>query len=100
MGWALEPISNPVSSTPITRVTYIIQEPVKGWMSGLNKKSIARRPLIIALVHDYLKSKAERNLDHHHQISSSSSFTKRPSVLQHSVSSCINHQYQYNHHHK
>ncbi|KAI9305338.1 hypothetical protein BJ944DRAFT_201220 [Cunninghamella echinulata] len=95
MGWALEPISNPGSSTPITRVTYIIQEPVKGWMSGLNKKSIARRPLIIALVHDYLKSKAERVfLDHHHHLSSSSSsdsFTKRPSVLQHSISSCINH---------
>lgn len=53
----LEPIRGP---TPTTRVTYVIQENMKGWMSGFAKKSLARRPLVIALVNDYLQKKAER----------------------------------------
>ncbi|KAI7886802.1 hypothetical protein K492DRAFT_155732 [Lichtheimia hyalospora FSU 10163] len=56
-GWVLEPIRGP---TPTTRVTYVIQENMKGWMSGFAKKSLARRPLVIALVNDYLQKKAER----------------------------------------
>ncbi|ORY94951.1 hypothetical protein BCR43DRAFT_526075 [Syncephalastrum racemosum] len=56
-GWILEPVRGP---TQATRVTYVIQESTKGWMSGFAKKSLARRPLVIALVNDYLQRKSER----------------------------------------
>ncbi|KAI8069946.1 hypothetical protein BC940DRAFT_331950 [Gongronella butleri] len=52
LGWALEPVATG------TRVTYFVQEAIKGWMSGLTKKSLARRPLAIAAIHDYLKTKS------------------------------------------
>lgn len=53
----MQPIRGP---TPATRVTYVIQENLKGWVPGFAKKSLARRPLVIALINDYLLRKAER----------------------------------------
>jgi hypothetical protein len=43
-----------------TKVTYITQENIKGWIPGLTKKSLARKPLIIASIDNYLKKKADR----------------------------------------
>ena len=51
------------TSPPSTKVTYITQESVKGWIPGLTKKSLARRPLVIADVQNYLHQKAERSKD-------------------------------------
>ncbi|OZJ02021.1 hypothetical protein BZG36_05225, partial [Bifiguratus adelaidae] len=56
-GWILEPLrTSPIS----TRVTFVIQESMKGWVPNFAKKSLARRPLVIAHVDAYLKKKAER----------------------------------------
>ncbi|KAI9482621.1 hypothetical protein BDB00DRAFT_158641 [Zychaea mexicana] len=57
-GWVLQPISG--GPTPATRVIYVIQENMKGWVPGFAKKSLARRPLAIALVNEYLQKKSER----------------------------------------
>lgn len=43
-----------------THVTYLTQENIKGWIPGLTKKSLARKPLIIASIDSYLQKKAER----------------------------------------
>lgn len=43
-----------------TKVTYITQENIKGWIPGLTKKSLARKPLIIASIDNYLKKKSDR----------------------------------------
>lgn len=48
--------THPVS----TKVTYITQESIKGWIPGLTKKSLARKPLIIASIDTYLRKKADR----------------------------------------
>ncbi|KAL0093496.1 hypothetical protein F4703DRAFT_1730878, partial [Phycomyces blakesleeanus] len=56
-GWVLKPLQ---TSPPSTKVTYITQESVKGWIPGLTKKSLARRPLVIAAVNTYLQQKADR----------------------------------------
>ncbi|CAO3600881.1 unnamed protein product [Absidia cylindrospora] len=77
MGWVLEPISS--GAVPLTKVTFVIQEPVKGWMSGLTKKSMARRPLIvISSVHNYLKAKSERQAA---QQEWCGTLKKRPSLM-------------------
>ncbi|ORZ15877.1 hypothetical protein BCR42DRAFT_438120 [Absidia repens] len=77
MGWVLEPISS--GAVPLTKVTFVIQEPVKGWMSGLTKKSMARRPLIvISSVHNYLKAKSERQAA---QQEWCGTIKKRPSLM-------------------
>ncbi|GAA5800734.1 hypothetical protein HPULCUR_006170 [Helicostylum pulchrum] len=56
-GWVLRQLS----TTPIsTKVTYITQESIKGWIPGLTKKSLARKPLVIASIDSYLKKKADR----------------------------------------
>ncbi|KAI9489362.1 hypothetical protein BDB00DRAFT_876449 [Zychaea mexicana] len=57
-GWILKPLH---TTPPSTKVTYITQESVKGWIPGLTKKSLARRPLVLADVHKYLQQKAERS---------------------------------------
>ncbi|KAI9312749.1 hypothetical protein BX666DRAFT_2031054 [Dichotomocladium elegans] len=57
-GWILQPIRG--SPLPSTRVMYVIQESVKGWVPAFAKKSFARRPLVIALVNEYLEKKANR----------------------------------------
>ncbi|KAI7860186.1 hypothetical protein BDC45DRAFT_96001 [Circinella umbellata] len=59
-GWILKPLH---TTPPSTKVTYITQESVKGWIPGLTKKSLARRPLVIADVQNYLHQKAERSKD-------------------------------------
>ncbi|KAI8647234.1 hypothetical protein BD408DRAFT_169369 [Parasitella parasitica] len=54
-GWVLTQLDTlPVS----TRVTYLTQENIKGWIPGLTKKSLARKPLIIASIDSYLQRKA------------------------------------------
>ncbi|KAL7313001.1 hypothetical protein PS15m_008703 [Mucor circinelloides] len=56
-GWVLKQLNTfPVS----THVTYLTQENIKGWIPGLTKKSLARKPLIIASIDSYLQKKAER----------------------------------------
>ncbi|CAO3616426.1 unnamed protein product [Mucor hiemalis] len=56
-GWILKQLpTTPVS----TKVTYITQENIKGWIPGLTKKSLARKPLIIASIDNYLKKKSDR----------------------------------------
>ncbi|KAI8079446.1 hypothetical protein BDF21DRAFT_463512 [Thamnidium elegans] len=56
-GWVLKQLS----TTPVsTKVTYITQESIKGWIPGLTKKSLARKPLVIASIDNYLKKKADR----------------------------------------
>ncbi|KAI7867278.1 hypothetical protein BDF14DRAFT_1804698 [Spinellus fusiger] len=57
-GWILEPMY--FGHQPSTKVTFVIQENMKGWIPGFAKKTLARRPLVIALVNDYLQKKAER----------------------------------------
>jgi hypothetical protein len=42
-------------------VTFVIQENIKGWVPGFAKKSLARRPLVIALINDYLQKKSGRS---------------------------------------
>lgn len=37
-----------------------MQETIKGWMPGFTKKSLARRPLAIAAVNEYLQRKTDR----------------------------------------
>ncbi|KAL0085231.1 hypothetical protein J3Q64DRAFT_1699516 [Phycomyces blakesleeanus] len=82
-GWILEPVH--FSSQPATKVTYIIQESMKGWVPGFAKKSLARRPLVIALVNDYLQKKAERARAQKRSSSSFlgniSQYNQRPSVM-------------------
>ncbi|RCI04405.1 hypothetical protein CU098_007259 [Rhizopus stolonifer] len=58
-GWILEPLPSS-SSHPVTKVTFVIQESMKGWVPGFAKKSLARRPLVIAKVAEYLERKSER----------------------------------------
>lgn len=57
-GWILEPIHGGL--TPATKVVFVIQESMKGWVPGFAKKTLARRPLVIAKVAEYLDKKTER----------------------------------------
>nr|CAG8532966.1 9936_t:CDS:10 [Entrophospora candida] len=52
-GWILEPLSyNP----PATKINYILQANVKGWVPGvIAKKYLTRRPLIIDTIDTYLQ---------------------------------------------
>lgn len=55
--WVIKQLhTQPIS----TKVTFITQESIKGWIPGLTKKSLARKPLIIASIDHYLKKKADR----------------------------------------
>ncbi|KAI7849387.1 hypothetical protein BDC45DRAFT_540113 [Circinella umbellata] len=74
-GWILEPIRGSVN--PATRVTFVIQENMKGWVPGFAKKSLARRPLAIAAINDYLQKKADRMRSQ----KKSSQYVSRPSVF-------------------
>lgn len=50
-----------ISKYPVaTKVTYVTQESIKGWIPGLTKKSLARKPLVIAAIDGYLQRKADR----------------------------------------
>ncbi|KAI9481377.1 MAG: hypothetical protein EXX96DRAFT_566476 [Benjaminiella poitrasii] len=57
-GWILEPLYGGIQ--PATKVTFVIQESMKGWVPGFAKKALARRPLVIAKVSEYLEKKTER----------------------------------------
>ncbi|CAG8647319.1 6886_t:CDS:2, partial [Ambispora gerdemannii] len=52
-GWILDPVSiNP----PATKVTYILQTDIKGWVPFfVSKKYLARRPLVINVIDQYLQ---------------------------------------------
>lgn len=83
-GWILKPLQTTPAST---RITYVIQESSRGWMQGFTKKTMARKPLVIASIDKYLQEKAER-LYPQNQISRSvsarsspSNHRRRPSLL-------------------
>ncbi|KAG0180507.1 hypothetical protein DFQ29_000549 [Apophysomyces sp. BC1021] len=77
-GWVLKPLhTNP----PSTKVTFITQESARGWISGLTKKSLARRPLVIAAVDEYLQKKADRLRAQTPTTTLAPRLTKRPSIL-------------------
>ncbi|KAI7897692.1 uncharacterized protein BX663DRAFT_556539 [Cokeromyces recurvatus] len=57
-GWVLEPLYGEIQ--PATKIKYIIQETIKGWVPGFAKKALARRPLVIAKISEYLEKKTER----------------------------------------
>lgn len=50
---------------------------MKGWVPGFAKKSLARRPLVIAKVAEYLEKKTERMRQQQYQ----QSYHRRPSVM-------------------
>ncbi|CAO3579835.1 unnamed protein product [Absidia cylindrospora] len=64
-GWILRLLP---TTPPSTHVTFITEEFVRGWIPGLTKKSLARKPLVIASIDNYLKKKAQ----------ASSSVTQQP----------------------
>ncbi|ORZ01715.1 hypothetical protein BCR43DRAFT_503213 [Syncephalastrum racemosum] len=82
-GWILKPLQ---TSPPSTKVTFITQESVKGWIPGLTKKSLARRPLVIAEIQAYLQHKSDRFRERSQSTVSltPSSATRRPSILSNS----------------
>lgn len=52
-GWILEPLA---TDPPSTKVVYILQTDVRGWVPGLvAKKYLARRPLVINAINNYLQ---------------------------------------------
>ncbi|CEP10163.1 hypothetical protein [Parasitella parasitica] len=57
-GWVLEPLHG--GPHPATKVVFVVQENMKGWVPGFAKKTLARRPLVIAKVAEYLERKTER----------------------------------------
>ena len=83
-GWILEPLA---TSPPATKVTYIVQEEMKGWVPGFAKKSLARRPLVIATIDGYLQKKADRLRAQNRMAQQSSANTtirklgRRPSIM-------------------
>ncbi|KAI8141168.1 hypothetical protein BJV82DRAFT_178848 [Fennellomyces sp. T-0311] len=84
-GWVLKPLH---TTPPSTKVTFITQESVKGWIPGLTKKSLARRPLVIADVQKYLQQKAERSKENRSPASASlltpttnATGQRRPSIM-------------------
>ncbi|CAO3637027.1 unnamed protein product [Cunninghamella echinulata] len=98
-GWILKALP---TSPPSTHVTFITEEVVRGWIPGLTKKSLARKPLILASIDEYLQQKARTTLKQHDVSSSSipsyqqqrsnslnplSAFSqqKRPSIMSPSV---------------
>ncbi|CAO3590545.1 unnamed protein product [Absidia cylindrospora] len=79
-GWILEPVRG---STPSTKVTFVVQENMKGWVPGFAKKSLARRPLVIALINDYLQKKSGRARTHSKPTLAPLTYghSRRPSLL-------------------
>ncbi|CAO3695403.1 unnamed protein product [Rhizopus stolonifer] len=77
-GWILEPLHG--GSEPATKVIFVVQENIKGWVPSFTKKSLARRPLVIAKIEEYLEKKAERMRSQTNQ-TTRSGLSKRPSVM-------------------
>ncbi|KAI8081384.1 uncharacterized protein BX664DRAFT_302065 [Halteromyces radiatus] len=55
-GWILKLLP---TTPPSTHVTFITEEYIRGWIPGLTKKSLARKPLVIASIDNYLQNKAQ-----------------------------------------
>jgi hypothetical protein len=85
-GWVLEPLHG--GPQPATKVVFVVQESMKGWVPGFAKKTLARRPLVIAKVAEYLERKTERMRSQQQQQqplkSLSSGHSRRPSVMNNS----------------
>ncbi|RUS26480.1 hypothetical protein BC938DRAFT_470717, partial [Jimgerdemannia flammicorona] len=77
-GWILEPLR---TSPQSTKVTFIIQENMKGWVPAFAKKSLARRPLVISTIDEYLQKKAERMRAQNRNFGSVNANNRRPSVM-------------------
>lgn len=83
-GWVLEPLHG--GPHPATKVIFVVQENMKGWVPGFAKKTLARRPLVIAKVAEYLERKTERmrsqQTNKSGQLQSiNSGHSRRPSVM-------------------
>ncbi|KAI8990784.1 hypothetical protein BDF20DRAFT_908634 [Mycotypha africana] len=90
-GWILEPLYG--GPRPATKVIYVVQEAMKGWVPGFAKKTLARRPLVIAKVAEYLEKKTNRlrsqQQQQNQQVKSGSTFfqtftggrRRRPSIM-------------------
>lgn len=81
-GWVLEPLHG--GPNPATKVVFVVQESMKGWVPGFAKKTLARRPLVIAKVAEYLERKTERMRSQQQQ---QQQVNKNGSVLLQSLSS-------------
>ncbi|KAL7323244.1 hypothetical protein PS15p_211175 [Mucor circinelloides] len=83
-GWVLEPLHG--GPHPATKVIFVVQENMKGWVPGFAKKTLARRPLVIAKVAEYLERKTERMRSQQTNKSGllqsiNSGHSRRPSVM-------------------
>lgn len=83
-GWVLEPLHG--GPHPATKVVFVVQENMKGWVPGFAKKTLARRPLVIAKVAEYLERKTERVRSQQQNKSGllqsiNSGHSRRPSVM-------------------
>ncbi|KAK4517509.1 galactokinase [Mucor velutinosus] len=83
-GWVLEPLHG--GPHPATKVIFVVQESMKGWVPGFAKKTLARRPLVIAKVAEYLERKTERMRSQQANKSGllqsiNSGHSRRPSVM-------------------
>ncbi|CAO3641560.1 unnamed protein product [Cunninghamella blakesleeana] len=76
-GWVLKALP---TSPPSTHVTFITEEVVKGWIPGLTKKSLARKPLIIASIDEYLQQKARATLKLNNNVTQQQQ-QQRPNIL-------------------
>ncbi|KAI8333866.1 hypothetical protein BC941DRAFT_400731 [Chlamydoabsidia padenii] len=93
-GWILKLLP---TIPPSTHVTFITEEIVRGWIPGLTKKSLARKPLVIASIDDYLKHKAQTSVKKEQQpkpinkfLSPLSVYTRRrPSIMTPSTTSSV-----------
>ncbi|GAN03249.1 hypothetical protein MAM1_0037d02701 [Mucor ambiguus] len=82
--WVLEPLHG--GPHPATKVIFVVQENMKGWVPGFAKKTLARRPLVIAKVAEYLERKTERMRSQQSNKSGllqsiNSGHSRRPSVM-------------------
>ncbi|KAI8072851.1 hypothetical protein BC940DRAFT_291780 [Gongronella butleri] len=58
-GWLLRSLP---TTPPSTHVTFITEETVRGWIPGLTKKALARKPLVMVNIYTYLQSKARESV--------------------------------------
>ncbi|KAI8642795.1 hypothetical protein BD408DRAFT_443174 [Parasitella parasitica] len=96
-GWVLEPLHG--GPHPATKVIFVVQENMKGWVPGFAKKTLARRPLVIAKVAEYLERKTERMRSQQTNKSGllqsiSKGHSRRPSVMSSHLQTYPQHQQQ------
>ncbi|KAI8342357.1 hypothetical protein BC941DRAFT_509274 [Chlamydoabsidia padenii] len=63
-GWILRLLP---TTPPSTHVTFITAEYIQNWIPGFTKKSLARKPLVIASIDGYLKHKAQTSTQQQEQ---------------------------------